>query len=200
MKLKSIAFIILTSMLSACATLNEQECKTADWFALGYEDASKGRPVNYIAEHREACAKHHITPSLDNYRQGHAQGLPQYCTSQNGYAVGRSGSSYHNVCVGQLADQFMPEYQRGRQIYGLIRQIDAMESDIRELKRQIDSDQKRIHDIEHLLVDAEADAHTRKERLKEMRSLEAGISEHLAELDHLYHSLENLNASLRALE
>ena len=41
----------------------------------------------------------------------------KYCTYQRGYDLGENGSSYNQVCSGDLADGFSQGYDQGRVVY-----------------------------------------------------------------------------------
>ncbi len=84
--------------LSGCSSLNEKECQAADWRMIGYEDGALGRSTMQLKEHREACAKHGITPDLDTYRMGHEAGLVEYCHPLKAYQLGRGGKAYPRLC------------------------------------------------------------------------------------------------------
>ena len=78
--------------------MNESECRNADWRMIGMEDGIDGRQQSYIGKHRQACAKHDITPDSVAYRQGYSEGLKQYCTEMKGFVLGKKGAAYHGVC------------------------------------------------------------------------------------------------------
>ena len=41
--------------LAACASLNEAECRSGDWYSVGYEDGTKGRFLSFFDRHVKAC-------------------------------------------------------------------------------------------------------------------------------------------------
>ena len=128
--------------LSGCATLSEEECLTADWHAIGYEDGLNGQPANRIGKHREACADHGVGVDLAAYNAGRAEGLKTYCQPHNGYRLGLRGASYKGVCPADMADEFVYAYNYGRQIYDV-------QSDVNSESREID----RLHDAYHQIDD-----------------------------------------------
>ena len=65
----SIGVIWISFSFFSCATLNKDECLTADWYQIGYEDGAKGYPLSRIGKHRKACAKHGVTPDMPPYEQ-----------------------------------------------------------------------------------------------------------------------------------
>ncbi|WP_049724015.1 DUF2799 domain-containing protein [Gilvimarinus polysaccharolyticus] len=149
MKLQRALTLILLILLASCATLNEDECITADWQAIGYEDGANGLPDSRIGAHREACAKHGITPSLSNYRDGHKEGLISFCTPRNGFNRARNGYQYKGICPPLLEPNFLDGYEAGREIY-------QAESNVSELEKQQSNNEAEQQNIEQLLQEKEA--------------------------------------------
>ena len=116
----SPALPVLTALLLAgCAssTLSKDECRTVDWRTIGYEDGTAGRPADQIGRHRQACAEYGVTPDLDAYRAGRAEGLREFCQPRNGYRAGASGQVYYDSCPPELAGAFLEAYDEGRGLY-----------------------------------------------------------------------------------
>ena len=67
--------------------------------------------------HRRACAKYSITPDLEAYRLGRAEGLREFCQPHNGYRAGVTGAPYYDVCPADLAARFLTQYQAGHELY-----------------------------------------------------------------------------------
>jgi hypothetical protein len=67
--------VFLAFLVSGCASMDEDECRVADWRAIGYEDGVRGVAASHIGERREACAEHGIAPDFAAYRQGRDEGL-----------------------------------------------------------------------------------------------------------------------------
>lgn len=199
--MKKYALLLISMLLlSGCATLSESECRSADWYAIGFEDGAQGRPVSYLSEHRKACADYQVTPAFEPYRQGHEQGVAQYCTADNGFALGRRGGRYQNVCPPAQAAVFVPAYQRGYQLYMVERQIQEAQRQQRQEEQAVANDRQRITEIESLLIHESGNSESRKQLLAEMRALEAGIHEHQQRIFHLAEELDALYAEMRALE
>ncbi len=112
-------------LLSGCATLGADDCRTADWEQLGEDDADRGRQAGYFENHVEACAAHGITPDRDAYFSGYEAGLDDYCSVRGGITAGRNGQTYQDVCIEETETDFLKGYSRGRRIY-------QAEADIRE--------------------------------------------------------------------
>lgn len=177
--------IIILLSTSGCATLNESECKTANWEIIGLEDGSSGKPTSYIGQHREACSEYTVSPDLEAYLKGHNTGLTQFCTERNGYRQGMNGSSLNQVCTGTQAREFQRGHQRGIRIY----QAGAV---VRNLKNSIDSQYHRLDDIEEVktlkeeeLVRNGTSERRRRLLLDEIKELERETESIFIELDSM---------------
>lgn len=134
-----VAFAVLAS---GCASgLSRDECNTADWRTIGYEDGVQGRSQTRISGHRKACAKHGVGLNLETYRSGWEEGVRRYCQAGNGYNQGRRGKSYSGVCPAQMEADFLQAYRAGRQLYDL-------EVGVQQTARKLRHKRKRLADIE----------------------------------------------------
>lgn len=136
--------------VSGCATMNEQECVTADWETVGYEDGADGRDADRIGQHRRACADHGVAPDLVAYEQGRERGLERYCTASRGFSEGKSGTSYKGVCPVHLEDAFLTAYNDGKRLHDLEEGIDDAESRMSTVR-------SRLKDIDGKIAQYEAD-------------------------------------------
>jgi Protein of unknown function (DUF2799) len=114
--------------IAGCAGMSEQACVSADWRTIGFEDGTLGRSEASIGRYRQQCGDHGVTPDLDAYRAGHAQGVLTYCRVSHGFEVGHSGAAYQGVCPANMEADFLAEYDAGRHLFELesaLRNIDA---------------------------------------------------------------------------
>jgi hypothetical protein len=137
--------------LQGCASLSQDECLTADWHTIGYEDGLNGRQPVRIADHRKSCAKHGVAPDLARYEQGRQAGLKQYCVPQKGFNLGVSGQRYNGVCPADAEPGFLQAYSEGKQIYEVktqIRRLDEIlrvnESELASLKESMREKQTEL--------------------------------------------------------
>ena len=141
-------------LLAGCASLDKDECRTADWRAIGLEDGAQGRTLERLGDHRKACAKHGVTPDTDRYIAGRTEGLATYCTPDNGYRVGRSGEAYRGVCPELSIPAFVAAYNRGRELYTLHARLASVEREIASLKASLKdgvrSPRERADQVERL--------------------------------------------------
>ena len=127
--------------LVGCAGMSEQECVATDWRSVGFEDGAAGRAETAIANYRQACGQHGVTPNLDQYRLGHSEGVEVYCRPARAFDVGRRGGRYQGVCPAETEGEFLAAYNDGRQLYEL-------ESDLRSIDSQIGARHRRLDAIE----------------------------------------------------
>ena len=199
MKLQCALGLIVLAVLAGCATLNEDECITADWYAIGYEDGANGLPDTRIGSHREACAKHGVTPNLRHYQDGHDEGLLTFCTPRNGFNRARNGYQYQGICPPLLEADFLDGYDAGRQIY----QATSDVSDFEQQQRDNETEQQRIA---QLLLEKEAAlfaSDTPEERRRTIYEETARLKERLGTLkqqrDDIIRNLADTSAWLREL-
>jgi len=163
----SILFTVTASaaLFAGCASMNQQECLVSDWQSVGYEDGAQGKTADRIGSYRKACAKHGVSPDLSAYQEGRAQGLREFCQSDNGFDFGARGGTYRGVCPADLSADFVASYQKGRKLYEL-------ESGVRSTSRQLSSRRSRLEEIDEDIVSSStrvvADGLTSEERLQLM--------------------------------
>ena len=77
--------LLLALVVSGCASMNKEECLTADWRTVGFHDGAAGHTADGIDAHRQACAEYGVVPNLDRYLDGRKSGLKEYCRAARGY-------------------------------------------------------------------------------------------------------------------
>jgi hypothetical protein len=71
MKPRGVA--LLAFLLCGCAGLSEAECRSADWYALGFRDAIyELRPQELV--YGESCSRHGVKIDAARYAQGWTDG------------------------------------------------------------------------------------------------------------------------------
>lgn len=145
--------LVLVLALAGCATLSEDECRTRDWYGIGFTDGLNGHPLTRLAEHQKACAEYAITIDRAQFLRGRDDGLRRYCVPDNGYLQGRAGATYHGVCEGPDAEVFRNRYLQGRHIWESERRLSEIEDQIDEVSTQL-QEPKRTRDERAALVDS----------------------------------------------
>ena len=138
LKMIKLLLVIICLNFFSCSSMNQEECINADWAQIGERDARNGVNSNYYFERAKACSKHSVHADSSSYKRGYAEGLKVYCTSENGYNVGVSGTGYANICPAELSKGFMQGYLAGKTIY------EGKKLYEEHVKRQEEDNQRRI--------------------------------------------------------
>lgn len=150
----SLILCLASLVLAGCASLSEEECMSANWYAVGLEDGAQGRPLERLGDHRRACAEYKVAPQAEQYMAGRSEGLKSFCTYDRGYAHGRAGHGYAAVCPVELARNFVAGYERGRELHDLERRVHDVHAEIARvkaaLKEGIPNPRLRAREVERL--------------------------------------------------
>ena len=136
-QIAALLTVAATALVACSSTMSKDECRTVDWRTIGYEDGVAGRSGERIGEHRKACAEHGVTPDLNAYRSGRAEGLREYCQPHNGYRAGANGAPYYDSCPPELAPAFVAAYESGRELYVRERRVSDADAAIAYRRREI---------------------------------------------------------------
>lgn len=166
-----VASVLALAALSGCSTLSEDECRTADWRLIGFEDGTEGHAASRIGRHREACSEYGITPELGAYQDGRREGLLRYCTASNGYEEGRRGRRYEGVCPVRAEQDFLDGYEQGRRVYEYERIVQRIESDIDDVDRDIRKLDNRLDDLEDRMVQDDTTSQERRDLRDEIQDI-----------------------------
>jgi len=148
-------------LVAGCSGMSEQACVTADWRTVGFEDGTAGRSEGGIGRYRQQCSEHGVTPDLEAYRAGHAEGVRIYCKESNGFAVGHSGAQYQGVCPADLEPAFLAEYNSGHRLHELESALGSVDSRIASNYRTQESIKQELTDIGIKMIATETTAEQR---------------------------------------
>ena len=132
------ACVFLGLMLSACATLNESQCRTGDWFEIGVQDGASGRLTSHLSKHAKACADYGIAPNQSLWLQGRSQGLATYCTPAKAYREGRIGRDLSPVCPPSQASELATANLVGLRYHEISEDIRDAEHDLSEIRNALE--------------------------------------------------------------
>lgn len=201
--LRTTALLAAALAITGCATMSKDECRTVDWRTVGYEDGANGYAADRIAQHRKACAKHHVTPDLDAYLSGRDEGLREYCQPANGFRVGSSGSAYNGQCPTDLNRAFVDAYDAGRQLHQLQSRLNTCEQQLGSKRREIEHAEDEIVRQSALAISSEATAEQRAQAVVDVKHLGERVGRLKSEVRQLEkdrvvyeHELEDYQASL----
>ncbi|HEY5624180.1 MAG TPA: DUF2799 domain-containing protein [Gammaproteobacteria bacterium] len=118
--------------------MSADQCATADWRSLGFQDGARGETLG-IAERRDnACLEHGYVMDRTSYDEGRHAGLGQYCTTERAYALGESGRSYNGVCSAHNEEAFLASYNRGLDLYAFTSAVTTAESKLKSARDRHD--------------------------------------------------------------
>lgn len=130
--------LIALLVLSACASISEEECLAADWYSIGVEDGSLGQPMSRIGAYRKDCAEVGVSPDATKYGEGRTVGLESFCTYDRGYDEGKKSSGKTSVCPpGQMQGEFMQGYNAGHYIYEVKQNIRGLERELASMRQEV---------------------------------------------------------------
>lgn len=163
------------ALLSGCATMNEGECRAADWYQIGLRDGRNGEPANRLASHAEACSEYGVRPQEQRYAQGHKEGLREYCRVENAFETGLKGQRYQGVCPSDVDSAFRRYNDAAYEVHRLRNEINTTQSEVDgkedRLREKKTSERKRadlrqeIHDLDRKLYRLRDDLRLREREL-----------------------------------
>lgn len=173
-KLSHMAVLFIILSLFGCSTTDSHhECQNMDWYELGRRAGTKGQP-NKEDEDLVRCQKSQTEAHQKIYLNGYNSGLSEYCTLENGFALGKSGQPSQASCPTPLNEAFNIGYERGqkvreleiqnqtldRQIASLNEKMKAatqngdqsesteIKAELKELTQTFQANEKKLHQIE----------------------------------------------------
>lgn len=144
-----LALIAVT--LAGCETMSKDECRSADWAQVGYQDGREGRARSRIESITESCTKTNVAPDRERYFIGRNKGLREYCTPAHGFELGKNGAIYSRVCPPESANGFEASYKNGHRIYDASQVVSKLEDKRHKLedrlsKANTDKERKSLRD------------------------------------------------------
>lgn len=139
-----LALLAAPLVVSACASMSEDECRVADWQRTGYADGAAGEDQDTIASYTSDCAKAGVRPDAKAWRAGWDQGIKTYCTPVRGWEEGVDGNSWKSdVCRGQpQGAAFERALRDGLKVSETRRDLQNNDFRINELERKLQKAQK----------------------------------------------------------
>lgn len=141
--LAAAAFAAALFAVAACETMSADDCASADWAALGYQDAANNGAERLTAR-AQACAAANITPDSSAYSRGFAEGMRQFCSPRNGFEFGARGGTLSGSCPSEIDDEFQAAYFDGQEVR-------RAEQAVEESRSRVRSAESRIADIDRQL-------------------------------------------------
>ena len=169
-------------ILASCATLSKEQCMVGDWQAIGYSDGVAGYYADRLSLHAKACAKAGVAPDYQAWERGRQQGLKQYCSADNAFALGRLGQPLNSVCPAEVSQRLQNINAQGREYYALSNQL----REARNQLKQYQTEYIKLRDGEMLNFKSEKEARARLLSLPaRIRRLRQQIADTEAQLESL---------------
>ncbi|ENX15741.1 hypothetical protein F895_02287 [Acinetobacter sp. CIP 64.2] len=153
---KILLLSTLTILLSGCAAMSVEQCKTANWFNVGEKDGSNGHDSR-LDKYYSSCQKANIVPNQKLYDQGYQKGLSYYCRPENIFSEALEGRGDIHVCPIEKRESLRSYYQVANEYYQADSEFNRSQSDmnryLKELERKDlsnkvrDDYQKRLYDL-----------------------------------------------------
>jgi len=70
--------LVVLLLLSGCATMNESECRSTDWYKLGRRDAEVFGSRSMLDQYTHQCAAFGVRPDAGAYQLGWDDGDMEY--------------------------------------------------------------------------------------------------------------------------
>lgn len=140
MPLRTFVLLSTLSLLTACATLTEQQCHSVDWWQLGHADALAGADPGHVIRHFEACQRFGIVPDQHEWLDGYGHALPLFCIGRHGYHHGSRNGDYHGQCPPELEPEFLAGLHLGLELHELDLRIAEQDREIERLRRAMRAD------------------------------------------------------------
>ncbi len=153
-----VGFSMICMVLSGCASMTPEECKVADWRAIGEKDGSQGKPEQ-LAEHLKSCQAVGIVPNNALYRSGYQQGLKFYCQPQRILNLALSGTGHVDACPVAQQQSLTYYYRLGHDVYQARYDLQQQSSEQDRIQQEL-LDSKKLNDLQ------------RAERRKRLRQLD----------------------------
>ena len=98
-----------------------------NWHVTGLSDASTGVPARNGIDHARVCSKYGISFNHEQYNAGYQAGSEKYCTKENGFEVGKSGTEYLSVCPATNESDFLLGWNAGNALWTAIDRVRSAE-------------------------------------------------------------------------
>lgn len=155
--MKKILFLsTLTVLLSGCAAMSVEQCKTANWFNVGEKDGSAGHESR-LDKYYSSCQKANVVPNQSLYEKGYQKGLGYYCRPESIFNEALDGRGDFRVCPLEKRESLRSYYQIANEYYQANSEFDRSQNDLsyylKELERkdltskQRDDYKKRLYDV-----------------------------------------------------
>ena len=191
--------IILAVSLQGCGTLLRNECKSLDWYAIGHQDGLQGLMPRPVSDYYRACARQDATVQIAAYKQGHNQGLRQFCRLRNGFSLGLQGAHYNGNCPVDAEGEFLSAYEQGKAIFESELQIRRLEEILQVNQSEFENLIVSLKEKKTEIVAKDIRPERRASLLEEMHELQQTLALVVTEIKGIEVALEEEYRHLQEL-
>lgn len=138
--MKLLSSLFISALLISCTgNVKEVACTGQNWAEFGYKMGAEGRSVHEFDAHRSACKDKLEKGALKAYLDGYTRGIMEFCTYDNGYALGVKNQPVNKNCPTEVKAPFLKGHTVGR-------------IEFAERKNDMDNSARRLED-ERMRID-----------------------------------------------
>ena len=128
-------FVLIATVLSACATLDRDQCEHANWFQIGHADGARGYDSSYFARHENACSSEVADLHQKEYFAGRSDGLKEHCSNLGAFHAGESGYLLSSECPSADQPKLLENYNQGVKIHALTKETTRLDNEIDQYQK-----------------------------------------------------------------
>jgi len=191
--------VFIAVSLQGCANLSQEDCRSADWYTIGYQDGLQGRVSRPVADQQQGCARRDVTVLAARYTEGRNHGLKQFCSPGNGFRLGLKGAQYNGACLADAEQEFLPAYEQGKEIIEAELQLRRLGEILQVNASELENLTVSVQQKEVEIVARDTTLKRRADLLLEMRDLQETVAMVETEIDGIEAALEEEDRHLQDL-
>jgi hypothetical protein len=202
---KLLGVVLCLGALAACASqpkLSQEQCASADWQAIGYQDGQAGQAMTALNDEIIACKAYGIEPDLEAYAAGRSEGLALYCRPEVVLDATIQGVGDPFVCE-PFDDQLRTAFDMGRETRAAAQRWQQVQGQYQQLVEQRDAINREGARLTQVF-EAESDPDVRQQvaqRITELGRQRNALDSQIAEADPIYRQEEaRYQRAVRAYE
>ncbi|BBB24751.1 DUF2799 domain-containing protein [Amphritea japonica] len=190
----------LVLSLTGCATLDREDCLTANWELIGFNDGVVGRSAERLEQHREACSEYGVVPQMEDYLQGYDRGTDRYCTAANGYKIARAGQAYTSACIADYYPGFERGFELGQEAFEQVDRVKRMTKTLQQLRKEQRADESEVSEKRDQLIADGISSDQRAGLLLDIDELQQQVARRSRQIKQQKHKVDMERRYLRQLE
>ena len=150
--MKKLYWLIAGSLLflSCQSTMKITEkkfiCSQLDWFELGRSDGVQGLDSQGYKSKQSNCDGF-TKANHESYVNGWYAGVDEFCSPAHGFAFGRSGYKYLNVCPTSKEEAFLQYYRKGMRVFLYEKESQQINEELQKITDNASSNKQKVPDV-----------------------------------------------------